>query len=195
MHNVIDILMPRSPISFILSSGESNFTVFNKCFLFPCLFFIESLTRMCIPRLLSSLSFLTFIPGRPCTRTSWIGKASAGREPVVSPRPFKLPFLFHFSSVLLLSVDTDDRYANRRFADSRPVFSPRHQSSNVQNDIDATRRSSGTRYAFSERELQIRSLVREIPVIPGRQVVFFNANHRARCGGCRIRVSPTNTRL
>lgn len=92
-------------------------------------------------------------------------------------------------------------------------LTPSHQSNSVQNDIDETERC-GSIFAICifRRELQIRA---PLPLLlrqprscvfaraksqssPGRQVVFFFLFFFTRIithGGCRIRVSPTNTRL
>lgn len=130
-----------------------------------------------------------------------MGRAFAGSGRFA--RAFKLPLLFHFSSVLLLS---DDRYVNRRFADFRPGFSP-HRPNNVQcspSDIDATRRSNErsqcSNMHFPENcksdSCVSRALVavcvcpREIR--PGRRIVFF---FKRKSQWLRIRVSLTNTRL
>lgn len=146
----------------------------------------------------SFIPFFSYLYSRASLHTYTVNRkrASAGREPVVSPRPFKLPFLFHFSSVLLLSVDIpmiDTRI------DASPIPAPfSHPAINpaMSRTISTQRDGAAVRDMHFPREnCKSGSLVREIPVIPGRQVVFFNANHRARCGGCRIRVSPTNTRL
>lgn len=116
-------------------------------------------------------------------------------------RAFKLPLLFHFSSVLLLS---DDRYVNRRFADFRPGFSP-HRPNNVQcppSDIDATRDEAASardvaicifqRIANPTRAYLARVFVRAKSV-PADGLIFFFFHHKSQW--LRIRVSLTNTRL
>jgi len=121
-------------------------------------------------------------------------------------RAFKLPLLFHFSSVLLLSegtmIDT--------WMDASPISAPEfssHRPNNVQsspNDIDATRRSnersqcSNMHFPENCKSDPCVSLVVHLPARnSSRQTgcffFFFFKSRKSRW--LRIRVSLTNTRL
>lgn len=145
-----------------------------------------------------SLFFFFYPLQVPCNGKNLCRKRSFARS-------FKLPFLFHFSSVLLDIRRYDDRYVNRRFVDSRPVFSPHsphftslHQSSNVQNDIDATRDGTvqqSSQYAFSERIANPHSLPNFLASASSPVDRLFFLTRIITRSGFQIRVSLTNMRL